>query len=46
MRGNLEVPNGPFDIVPRFYLPHEETISGAWEIPRAELVKNNNAQQK
>jgi len=35
----LEVPNGPFDIVPRFYLPQEEILSGAWEIPRAELQK-------
>jgi len=31
--------NGPFDIVPRFYLPQEEILSGAWEIPRAELQK-------
>ncbi len=35
----LEVPNGPFDFAARYYLPHEEIITGAWVIPKAELLK-------
>ncbi|MFC2085640.1 DUF1214 domain-containing protein [Bacteroidota bacterium] len=33
----LEVPAGTFDLAARYYLPHEEIISGAWTLPRPEL---------
>lgn len=32
----LEVPAGRFDLVARYYLPHEEIISGAWKLPPVE----------
>jgi hypothetical protein len=34
----LEVPAGRFDLVARYYLPHEEVISGAWVLPKLELT--------
>jgi hypothetical protein len=34
----LEVPAGRFDVVPRYYLPREQIVSGAWTFPRIELV--------
>jgi hypothetical protein len=34
----LEVPPGRFDLVTRYYLPHQEIISGAWTFPRPELI--------
>jgi hypothetical protein len=37
-RNCLEVPAGRFDVVARYYLPREEIISGAWTLPRIELV--------
>jgi hypothetical protein len=36
-RNCLEVPAGPFDIAPRYYLPHEPIISGNWTFPGLEL---------
>jgi hypothetical protein len=33
----LEVPAGRFDVVARYYLPHNEIISGAWRFPQIEL---------
>ena len=35
----LEVPAGPFDIVSRYYLPHNEIRTGEWKMPIAKLVK-------
>jgi hypothetical protein len=35
----LEVPAGRFDVVARYYLPHEEIISGAWRFPKIELMR-------
>ena len=35
----LEVPAGQFDIVARYYLPKEPIQSGAWELPKLDLVK-------
>jgi len=29
-----EVPAGRFDLVPRYYLPHEEIITGEWTSPK------------
>jgi hypothetical protein len=37
-RNCLEVPAGRFDVVARYYLPHEEIVSGAWRFPKIELV--------
>jgi hypothetical protein len=34
----LEVPAGRFELVARYYLPHDEIISGAWKFPRSALV--------
>jgi hypothetical protein len=34
----LEVPAGRFDLTARYYLPHEEIISGEWTLPKIELV--------
>jgi len=34
----LAVPAGRFDVVPRYYLPHEEIVSGAWTFPKIERV--------
>lgn len=34
----LEVPASRFELVARYYLPSEEIISGAWRLPRPELV--------
>jgi hypothetical protein len=34
----LEVPAGRFDLVTRYYLPHEEIVAGAWTFPKVELV--------
>jgi len=33
----LEVPAGIFDLAARYYLPHDEIISGAWTLPRPVL---------
>jgi hypothetical protein len=33
----LEVPPGQFDIVTRYYLPHDEIISGEWTWPKISL---------
>lgn len=35
----LEVPEGPFDITARYYLPDCPIRTGEWTIPRPELVK-------
>ena len=35
----LEVPEGEFDLVARYYLPHEEIRSGAWALPKIQLVE-------
>ena len=34
----LEVPVGRFDLTARYYLPHEDIISGQWTLPKIELV--------
>lgn len=34
----LEVPSGRFDIATRYFLPHEEIISGAWTFPGVGLI--------
>lgn len=39
-RNCLEVPAGAFDIAARYYLPHEEIISGQWVLPKAKLDKS------
>ena len=36
-RNCLEVPAGRFDLVPRYYLPHEEIITGEWTFPKIGL---------
>ncbi len=33
----LEVPAGRFDVTPRYYLPHEEIITGDWTLPKIDL---------
>jgi hypothetical protein len=33
----LEVPGGHFDLASRYYLPHDEIISGTWTLPRPTL---------
>jgi hypothetical protein len=33
----LEVPAGRFDVTSRYYLPHEEIITGEWTLPKIEL---------
>jgi hypothetical protein len=33
----LEVPAGKFDLTPRYYLPHDEIITGEWTLPKIEL---------
>ena len=33
----LEVPAGQFDVVTRYYLPHDEIISGEWTWPKLSL---------
>lgn len=33
----LEVPAGRFDLVTRYYLPHDEIILGEWNFPKIEL---------
>ncbi len=33
----LEIPAGKFDLVARYYLPHEDIITGAWTLPKIEL---------
>jgi hypothetical protein len=33
----LDVPSGQFDVVARYYLPHEKIISGNWTFPKIEL---------
>jgi hypothetical protein len=35
----LEVPVGAFDLAARYYLPHDEIISGQWLLPKAKLDK-------
>ncbi len=35
----LEVPDGPFDLVTRYYLPHEEIRTGEWKFTIPELIK-------
>jgi hypothetical protein len=37
-RNCLEVPAGRFDVVARYYLPHQEIVSGAWRFPKIALV--------
>jgi hypothetical protein len=37
-RNCLEVPSGEFDLVARYYLPHEEIRTGAWTLPKIQLV--------
>jgi hypothetical protein len=34
----LEVPAGRFDVSTRYYLPHEEIITGAWTFPKIALA--------
>jgi hypothetical protein len=36
-RNCLEIPGGRFDVVARYYLPHEEIITGEWTLPGIEL---------
>ncbi len=36
----LEVPAGNFDLLARYYLPHDEIISGDWTLPKIELKVN------
>jgi hypothetical protein len=36
----LEVPEGRFDVVARYYLPHEEIITGSWTFPKIRLVQD------
>ena len=36
----LEVPDGRFDLVARYYLPKAELISGEWSMPPPELDEN------
>ncbi len=33
----LEVPAGRFDLATRYYLPHEEIITGEWTLPKIKL---------
>jgi hypothetical protein len=33
----LEVPEGTFDVVARYYLPHDEIITGEWTLPKIAL---------
>jgi hypothetical protein len=33
----LEVPAGRFDLVTRYYLPHEDILMGEWTFPKVEL---------
>jgi hypothetical protein len=33
----LEVPAGRFDVTSRYYLPHDEIITGEWTLPKIEL---------
>jgi hypothetical protein len=33
----LEVPAGRFDLVIRYYMPHEEIITGDWTFPKIRL---------
>jgi len=35
----IEVPANPFDLVARYYLPHNEIRTGEWELPKAILIK-------
>ena len=35
----LEVPAGQFDLVTRYYLPHQEIRSGEWAFPKLELIE-------
>ncbi len=35
----LEIPNGPFDFVARYYLPKEDIRTGDWMLPKAKLLK-------
>jgi hypothetical protein len=39
----LEVPPGRFDLVTRYYLPHEEIITGAWTFPAIASVRQGSA---
>ncbi len=32
----LEIPEGRFDVVARYYLPHDEIIAGEWTLPKIE----------
>lgn len=34
----LEVPDGVFDVSERYYLPHEQLITGEWKFPHPELM--------
>ncbi len=36
----LEVPAGRFDLVTRYYLPHDEIITGKWTLPKIELQED------
>jgi len=33
----LAVPAGQFDVVARYYLPHDEIVTGEWTLPKIEL---------
>jgi hypothetical protein len=33
----LKVPGGKFDVVARYYLPHDEIITGEWTLPKIAL---------
>jgi len=35
----LEVPSGEFDLTARYYLPREEIRTGAWTLPKIQLVE-------
>ena len=36
----LEVPEGQFDLVPMYYLPSDEIISGQWTFPKIERISD------
>jgi hypothetical protein len=34
----LEVPSGRFDVTARYFLPQEQIVTGAWRLPKIELL--------
>jgi hypothetical protein len=40
----LAVPPGKFDVTVRYYLPHQQIISGTWKFPGIELVPDDSLQ--